>query len=166
MLPGSRIGAALGLYGLTCLLLVIGLDTAVQFVIDRVRERALVVRAADDKQLESELSVLKADSDGLEAQVLAQASRRIPTVDELKQLSVVHNLRLTRMERQSSSAAGADHVPVRYVTTFRGSTLNIVRFLRDLEERYLCAADRVELWPADQGGAEVAVQLSLGVREP
>ncbi len=162
----GEFGLLLGLYGLVCLLLVLVIDGSVRTVLDELQMRTLSDNAAEWPRLQRALAELTAEADRLQAEVQRTAGSHIPSANELTQLAAAYDLQLTRMERQQGSGSKPSTGSVVYVTTFRGGATNVVRFLRALEEQYLCAADRVELWPADESGAVVSVQLSVSVREP
>ena len=88
------------------------------------------------------------------------ASRRHPSLDELKDLQEKHRLRMVQMERISD---GNNDGPLNYQTVLLGTVGACIRFMRDLEEHYLVQSDRVSLTSANEDGSRVHLTLTVQV---
>ena len=136
----------------------------------------LIVGLLDDvnsiklaRQARSDLSMVHAEEremtarvEALRSRVAALAARRVPSLDDLKALQAEHHLRLIQLERIANRAGEGTDV-IGYRTVLAGTVGSAVRFLHDLEDRFLVKSDQITLSALGEDGSQVNLVLTVEV---
>ena len=115
--------------------------------------------------LSAEVAILKRRVSELRTKTEKRIGTQYPTVQEFKDLAVLHHVRMAKAERQTQ-AAKSEAVKQTYAIICLGSLEDQVSFLKELEASFILLSDNIVLQRYNDEGTVLALGLSLTVREP
>ncbi len=154
-----------GAYLLLAVILLIAMDRAMVSLLENLKTMNLSRQAGlSSETIGAEVFSLEDRSERARVAVSSMASRAFPALDDIKRLQSKHRLKLVQVERVSNPDRGKQG-PTRYTTVLSGTVGSTVRFLKELEEKYVVKSDLAVLRPANEDGTEVALTISLQVAD-
>jgi len=144
---------------------VVGIDRAVTAGIENIREIQLQNRCATELSTTLErVSTLRAQLAATQDQLDDVVARRRPLLEELRETARRHHLQIHAVKRQSDDRS-TDSPTARYNIRLIGSAIGIVRFMRDLETKYVVDLQQAVLESASESGDTASVFMSLKLEE-
>jgi len=163
--PTRPVCFILGAYVLGVVLCLMISDKLIVKLMENLRTINLSAEAnGDQASLDVEIRTLEQQVEQMAATITQLKARRLPSLQEVKDLQRTHRLDLIQMERVSTPRTDASGT-LEYNTVLTGTIGGLVRFLRDLESNHIVKSEQVVLRPANEDSSTVALTLSLSVRE-
>ena len=138
-------------------------DSLVKQLLEDVTAIKLSAQAkSENATVRSEVKQLERAAEQNRSRVAAMAARHVPALDDLKALQTQHRLKLIQMERVSTTSNERDEI-ITYRTVVSGTVGSAIRFLKDLEDRYLVKSEQVTVVPANDDGSQVNLSFTVEV---
>lgn len=155
----KRLWLTLATYAILSILLVWVVDISASSILTDLQTIKLKSHANDGLEgLNFEVDRLQKSIVNIQMALDSLRARDYPQLGELKSLSSSFHLRLARTERISRPALSTSNRQ-QYRISFHGTMNNLVRFLKTLEDQYVCRAEHLVISPTTEDGSKLSLDL-------